>query len=957
MPLGSNRNSILNMKRYYIYIITVLAAAFCATGVSAQTREKPDTVAAFSWSDVKTFSEATGSFKTVGEQDLEKRGMGDLRNMLTGMVPGLYVTEDGGSFFSAATGSFATFGLGGGGNTLTMKGTTYVYCLVDDVPIPFNQIMLDPNQIESITVLDNVLDKAKAGPIAGTGAILIKTKKGSYNTPLKVNVDFEGGVNMIDLIPEWCTGAEYAQLNNYARAQSGMLPLYSDEAIDAFRARNPYDLAYPCVDYRSLMIKDMFDMERFGVRASAGSNNIKYNVSVNGLHSGDITNSGNGNLYRLNATANVSTKIGKYIEASAAFTGLVTYRYVPNYSWANFFSVPECAYPLILDIVGEDEEDVKMIGRTIYGVSDKFTNNYYAQMKEGGFYMHRNRSGVFSAAVDVDFSWLLPGLKARTQVQETSFIYSKIGKSNQYIANLWTSEMGMGVRSADHVGTTATSRSTASSNISQSLNIAEDIFYDWAKNGHKVHADAVFSLTDFSQTGDSHRQRLIALNGGARYSYKDRYVVEAAAEYAGSPRYMKGSRWGLFPTVGLAWNLNNEPFLKDVDFIDVLKIRGQFGEVPLSNNVFGTQYLYQAQYSYGSGNVYGPVQYGGNRWFGVNQHTSTPSSLSRMAADDLTWERIKQLDLGFDADLFGCLRIGAEYYMYDRYGLIVDANAVLPEVYGIGNVTLYKNYQSTRCKGWDVNLQFHKRVGDWFFTAGGFCGAWDTIYTKLVDDDYLYEYQKKTGYSTSVIRAFECIGRYQDQEQIDALPSYVTKDQLSIGDLIYKDLNDDGVIDTNDKKIIGTTQPKLNFAVNVGLQWKNLDFQVVGTGILGYDYNLQGNGYFTRGEGDENLSAFVRDGLISGEYPSLSYYQSKNNFVASSFWLRNCNWFKIQHAELGYNFKFKKDSSIQGLRLALKGENLLTFTNMEYIDPEAHSAGISAYPLLRTFTLGAKFTF
>ena len=158
------------------------------------------------------------------------------------------------------------------------------------------------------------------------------------------------------------------------------------------------------------------------------------------------------------------------------------------------------------------------------------------------------------------------------------------------------------------------------------------------------------------------------------------------------------------------------------------------------------------------------------------------------------------------------------------------------------------------------------------------------------------------------------------------------KDQLSIGDLIYNDTNNDGNVDTNDRVIIGSTQPKLRYSLNLGLEWKNLDFQVTAMGLYGCDYNLQGNGYFTRGNGDENLSAFVRDGLISGEYPSLSYYQSTNNFIASSFWLRDRSYFKIQNVEIGYNFNFKKDAAVKGLRLALKGNNLGTFSSLPYID-------------------------
>lgn len=944
------------MKRHLIYILTAATAAIVGVNAQGQTKAAADSVIKYSWNDAKSFSEATGSFKAASEQDLEKRAMGDMRKMLTGMLPGLWITETGGSYLGSTSSGLTSFALSSGAYNIYSKGFSTVYCLVDDVPVPFNQLMLDPNQIESITYIDDILDKVKAGPLAGTGAISIKTKKGSYNTPLKINVDFEGGVNFTGVIPEWCTGAQYAQLNNLARYNSGMTMLYTEEAIEGFKLRNPYDFVYPSVDYRSLLVNDSYGMERFGINASAGSKNIKYNISMNGMRSGDIYVTDN-DYNKINAAANVSTKINRYVEASASFAGMFIIRNTGNYNWANFYTVPECAYPLILDVVGEDSEDVALVGRTIYGVSETFPNNYYAQMKEGGFYQYKLRSGFFSAAIDVDFDWLLPGLKSKTQVQESSFLYTKIGKSNQYIAHYWTSDYGMGVRSTSHVGTTATSRSTAGSTISQSLNIAENLWYDWAKGGHKVHADGVFSITDYSQTGDDNRQRLMAAIAGARYSYQDRYTVDFAAEYAGSPRYMKGSRWGFFPSVGLAWNIGNEAFLKNIKAVDMLKLHAQFGDAPLSNNVFGTQYLYQAQYSFGSGNAYGPVQYGGDRWFGVNTHTSTPTALKRMAAEDLTWERVRQFDLGLDMDLFGCLRVGANAYMYDRLGLIKDVNTVLSDTYGLNGVTLYKNYESNRTTGWTVTAQYHKTVGDFSISTGLTMDHWDCINTLLVDDNYLYDYQKKTGFSTSSIRAFNCIGKYESQEQIDALPSYVDKSQLSIGDLIYEDANGDGVIDTNDKKIVGSTQPMFRYALNLNVAWKGFDFQFIGTGMQGLDYDLSGNDYFTTGSGDENLSRFVLEKLGT-EYPSLSYVKSKNNFVSSSFWLRDRSYFKIQNVEFGYNFKFRKENAaVKGIRLALKGENLATFSKFEYCDPEAPTTGVSAYPIMRTVTLGAKIQF
>lgn len=928
--------------------------------VMSDAKQDKDSLATYSWSDVKTYSDAVGSFKTITAEELEKMPMGDLRGKLTGLVPGLFVTEtSGGNFLSAAVSGMTNFSANSGSFNLSMKDST-PYILVDNVPVPFNQLMLDINQIESITIYDGIVDRVKAGPMAGTGAISIRTKEGKFNTPLSIEVEVESGIKMTDIIPQWVSGADYAYLNNIARENSELTPLYSEEAIENFRKYNAYDTLYPCVDYKSLMMKNMFDMETVGLNINAGSRNIRFNVSVNALHSGDISKTQGSDINRLNGTFNVGTRIGNWIEASAGFNGMITYRNVGNYNWNDFKTVPECAFPLILTPEKElditDEEGNNLAGKTIYGVSNTFGNNYYAQMMEGGFYQHRSRSAFFYASALVDFGFFLPGLKSRTTVQTSNFLYSMIGKSNDYLAYYWSPETGIGQRSTSHIGTTQTARSVASRSSSQSLVLSENLWYDWAENGHKVHAEGVFSMNDYAQSGDEHRQRLIFSTFGARYNYRDRYILEVEAEAAGSARYKKGKRWGLFPSVGLAWNIANEEFLKNTNAVQALKIHAQAGEAPYTPNVFGTQYLYQASYATSSAYPYGPVQFGGDKWFGVNTYNPAQTAIERLSSDNLTWERVQEVEVGLDADLFDWISLRAGWYLINRKGLIANVNTVLPDYYGLNGVAIYQNYESNRTTGYQASAQIHHSFSDFSFSIGASIDSWSRIYTNLVSDEYLYDYQKKTGASTTAIRGFRCIGKYETQEQIESLPSYIEKSSLKIGDLIYEDINGDDVIDVNDRVIIGDQAPKLIYTVNLGLSWRDLEFQVIGSGIHGYDYDRTYNSYFTVGSGDQNLSQFVYDQL-GKDYPSLSYYKSQNNFVDSDFWIRDRSWFKIQSMELAYTFNFKKAKNVRSLRLALKGENLATFSDFEYCDPEAPTSGISVYPLMRTVTFGAKIKF
>ena len=172
---------------------------------------------------------------------------------------------------------------------------------------------------------------------------------------------------------------------------------------------------------------------------------------------------------------------------------------------------------------------------------------------------------------------------------------------------------------------------------------------------------------------------------------------------------------------------------------------------------------------------------------------------------------------------------------------------------------------------------------------------------------------------------------------------------------MYKDQNKDGKIDSNDEKVIGNTQPALRYSVRLGFEYKGLALEIVGMGRTGYDY-MCNSAYFWNGWGDGNYSAFVRDNL-GGAYPNISYVKSGNNFVNSTFWMRDVSWFKLQNVNLSYDIPLKNKKVLKGLSVKLEGQNLATLTNLEYVDPESPASGVSQLPLFRVFTAGVKFKF
>lgn len=897
--------------------------------------------------------ETTGSSGlTIKEEVLGKKMLGDMRNQLTGLIPGLEIVETAGGLWNSS--NFENIIVNSAQIDLKNRGFGSLSCYIDGMVIPFSAYSLDPSQIESVSLVTNLVQKAQLGPCASYGTIYIKTKHGGYNQPLTVKVNAEAGIATPELIPEWADGVDYALLNNQARANAGYKQLYSPLAIQGFLKGNAYDLQYPNVDYRSLFVKDMMPVGNVSMSLSGGGANVKYAASVSEQYSGDIMNTNEAQDYnRINISSNVTSRINDVLEINAGFNSSMSFRRASSLSWNAWQKVPSVVYPVILGVNKSDDAGDDLAGLTIYGTTPDWTNNYYAALAEGGFSTRRLRSAQIYANIGVDFSRWIKGLRSDTYVGYSTFMATTVSKSNDYLSYYWdpAAADGMDKISPTHQGAKASAKSISSTGANQLLQMSEKLSWDRQWGGHKAHLGGTFLIYEASMQGLSYYRRTMQTLAEARYSYKDKYIVEGSAQYVGSSRYMKDQRFKPFGAVGAAWIVSNEDFLKDCSFIDKLKIRGQFGLLADFNGVFGTQYLYDSDYSFGNGNLYGPTLTL-ETWFGNKTWRSQKTTVNRLANTELTWPWMKSWEAGIDFDFLKGFKFSADVYCYDQGGSIADVTGAVPSVYGIEGVTVYANYTETRNMGYEVRLGYEHSWGDFSLNAAATVYGWEHINTRLVSDDYLYDYQRKTGRSTYSIWGLECIGKYETQEQVDIIPAYGS---AQIGDLMYKDQNQDGLIDSNDRIVIGSSNPKLRCSLNFGFKYKNLEVQLIGTGRYGYDMALTDD-YFWSGWGDDNYSAFVRDN-IGGEYPRLSYTKSNNNFVASDFWLRSSYWFKLQDAMLAYYVPLKNCKSLKGLTFQLKGQNLATFTNVKYVEPEETAAGISAYPLFRSVTAGVKLNF
>ncbi|MBQ5984628.1 MAG: SusC/RagA family TonB-linked outer membrane protein [Bacteroidales bacterium] len=934
------------INRFFLLAgILISLAALLPTEARAQEQAKRDTVITYPFERTVSETMTTSLIRTVSGDRLEEMPAGDVRSRLVGQLPGFMAMEANGAYWGGSNSYSGVFA--GGGWSYNLKGRGNLQLIVDDIRMPFTQLLLDPAQIESISLLADVTDKARVGAIASNGAVYIRTRGGAYNTPMKVVATLESGIGMINLLPEWADGYTYARLNNQARAASGYNQLYDPFSFEGLVKNDPYDLVAPNVDYKGLMMRSWRPVMQESVRISGGTPGIRYNGTISALHSGDIVNASDIAYNRINISAGLGAKLTQWLELTLNYNTSVNFNRQAYTDWNAWNNIPATAFPKDFGkALSEEEIDLGVYGATRYGVSKVFENNPYAQLIEGGRRTVRRRGVLMSGGLNADLGFILPGLKSRTSFSYLSFLATNIGKQNDYLAYYWdpSAEEGFSQISTTHHGTKATSKSLLNSTTNMSLQFYERLYWDFVRGGHKLNVGGTFLMYNAEGYGISYRQRQMFGTLDATYNYGDRYILEAVGQYVGSHRFSKDHRFAFMPSLGASWIVSNEPFLKDARFLDLLKLRAQWGIVGRSDDAFGTPYLYQSNYSFASSDKFGPYV-GGDTWFGTNQWTSQATTIQRFENYDLNWARERLANVGIDLALFKGFTLSADVFSHKIFGIITDITSALPTLYGLDGIETYANYNRTDYNGWEVTAGYEGKFGDFRFGLKASAVSYKAIYRILANNVFSEAYQDKIGTTSSSVWGYQCLGRYTSEEQLASLPSYST--DIHVGDLYYKDVNGDGTIDTNDRTIIGDTNPDFRYWLNLNLGWRRWDLRVIGAGEVGGDLELT-NDYFWSGWGDGNYSAFIRDNL-GGAYPRLSYIKSNNNFLASDFWLTDGTYFKIKDVILSYSFP--------KVTVYAKGQNLLTLTKVQYVDPENIDSGVSDYPMFKTVTLGVKMTF
>ena len=472
--------------------------------------------------------------------------------------------------------------------------------------------------------------------------------------------------------------------------------------------------------------------------------------------------------------------------------------------------------------------------------------------------------------------------------------------------------------------------------------------YDREIGKHDISALAVYFMQQQDFNDQIHSLRRVNAGIWANYMYDKTYVVDVSLNCVGVPSFAPDKRFGVFPTVGAGWIMSENSFMENVDWVDFLKLRASYGILGstsytekgiVSNYYYRTEWAVNGTYPFTSF----------NNIVNFNQ-TGNPN---------IGFQKSHEFNAGVDFEFFDHSFSGSVGYFRNVLdGGLANLTDITPGVSGKGGALVWYNYKEYLAQGAEAELYYTKRFGDFQMTVGGnFTYGYSEV-TREAD----IEWPDELGALAKVRRdgdtkGYQVIGTFKDQADIDASPKQ-TFGKVYPGDLKYRDINSDGIIDERDRDVIANVQPSVSYGITVSLKYKGFNLDILGYGLAGFDRMLTNKYYQIYG--DRKYSNVVYTGLPNGNpHPVLRADSSTNNFVDSDYWVVNGGYFKLRNVEFGYTLPYKasKKIGLNMLKFFVRGTNLFTISKIKDLDPESLNAGVGDFPLATTITGGLSFSF
>ena len=798
--------------------------------------------------------------------------------------------------------------------------------LVDGIPMDMNQ--LDPNTIESVTILKDAAASAIYGARAANGVIVVKTKRGM---PGKVSVSYNGyvGVQQATYLPEMVDAATYMEMSNVANQNIGGDPTYSQEAINA--TRNQIDpIKYPNTDWMDFIFNNGL-IHSHSVGLSGGSNLARFALTVNYLNNEGLVEKSK--FDRLNIRANTTVNLMDNLSVDMDFNSYRTNKYEPMYRDGAYTSeIIRYSYTTPPTTMGR--YPMKEGNDIVYYGNRPEQRNPAAMLDRGGEY----KALEDNISINLAPRWeVLPKLILRGQYSYR--ISSTANNRKRRAYNFFDYE-------TDGFLQTWSAINEAGKDRTSYYYIGGTAGYTLEKDKHRLFAIGGYNQ-ELTNKGDWDQWSMVSMFLKANYTFNDRYLIEGTVRRDGSSRFGKGHKFGVFPSVGLGWNLHEENFIKNnLKFVNNFKVRGSFGT--LGNENIDKLYKYQNLIDAGNGNetVFGNP--------------------------NLTWETIQMFNVGADIRLFKDLDITIDYYNKLTKDLILE-----PPISFIGGTQkVFLNSGQLRNRGWEIDLNYGKQLTkDFGFNIHGGLSHNENEIEELFGGPYYNDNNTtihQEGYALNSYLVYPTAGLLQESDFTkNADGKWIPKEGVVIwdgqqpGDIHYIDQNKDGEITADDRVIRGDEQPSLNYFANISLDWKKWSLEVLFQGVTGVDayYSAPYSfGLDITGDGLVPLAAqkdYWTPTNTDARYPRLAPNATYgNNGHQSDFWFFDAGYCRVKYIQLGYTFDQLglKKLGISSVRLYVNAQNPFTFTKSDLVDPESRGQ-LASYPLVKTYSFGVNLNF
>ena len=908
-----------------------------------------------------------GAISQVSSKDLLSTPTANVTQAIAGKIPGVVTTQTSG----APGMDDASINIRG---RATFAGDGSPLVMVDGVERPFSQVA--PDDIESISVLKDASATAVYGVRGANGVILVTTKRGKE---MKPEVSFTGNFmwGTATRKPNYLNSYDSVTLLEEALKNDGMASQYSAADLEMYRKACNGELSgadallYPNVDWYDEVLNDWAPSQRYNVSVRGGTKRMRYYVSgemynqgslIKNLSTDEYGNSSSPGYNRYAFRANMDFFLSKDLTFSVNFGTRFENRHGSNTNESSTYydvfaylnHTPGWLFPVSYEVQNGEET------KTLYAGNANFQNNIVAALAKGGYYKGTNTISEINLIADYKMDWLTEGLSVKGMVSfDYDAYYKKIFGRTYATYELNDRDNYMSQDAYNKYNVDGQLGYSKASSTTYKLYMEAQINYARRFGKHDVTGMVLYNQNDYRYNSEL-AKRYQGLVGRVTYGYDDKYLFEFNAGYNGSENFLKGNRFGFFPAFSIGWRLTQEKFMeKTKDWLNNLKIRASYGEV--GNDIYNVngveqRFLFEehwisaSNYNIGNGTVpaYFEKQY--------------PNYL-------VTWERAKKYNLGVEFGLFNGMLNGNIDLFYEKRKDILTEYLSRPQWVGVTMAA--GNLGETKNSGYEIELHHSNTIGKEFRYNVGL--TYSHAANEIISMDEpagKTDYRKREGHPINQYFGLICEGFVTSADLADPnFPVSTYSNNVQVGDLKYKDMNNDGFIDDRDETFIGYSDiPENTYALSLGATYKGWGVEVMFQGVdhvsRYYDADAM-YAFYNNGKAKDihlgrwNPSLSESENLANATYPLLHYGSTgDHNQRQNSFFLKNGAFVRLKNVELSYTLpaSWIQKAGMSSARIYVNGNNLITWDHLDgLVDPESN--GSSRYPLLKTFNVGFNVVF